>query len=76
METQLAYSFDTDQIANRFLNDVRSGTVPGVKAGFFGNNKTIKICCTLLDDDGGFDTRSAQLDDMANLYEGSEVLIG
>lgn len=73
METQQAYTFDSDQIANRFLNDVRSGTVAGVTAKLFRDSKTVRLSFSLIHEEGGFDSRAAELDDMARHYEGVEV---
>ena len=73
MEIQLAYTFNSDQVANRFLNDVRSGTVTGVTARFYSDSKTVRLSFKVLDNSGGFDGRTAALDDMAIHYEGTEV---
>ena len=73
MEIQLAYTFNSDQVANRFLNDVRSGTVAGVSARFYSDSKTVKLSYKVLEDGGNFDGRTAALDDMAVHYEGTEV---
>ena len=73
MDVKQAYIFDCDQTANRFLNDVRSGTVPGVTAKFFRNNSTVQVMFSMNDTAGGFDSRSADLDDLVRQYEGAEV---
>lgn len=73
MQIYLAYTFNSDQVANRFLNDVRSGTVAGVSARFYSDSKTVKLSYKVLENAGDFDGRTAALDDMAVYYEGSEV---
>lgn len=75
MDVKQAYTFDCDQTANRFLNDVRSGTVPGVKAKFYRNSSTVMVYFSMTDNDSGFDSRSADLDDLARQYEGVEVSV-
>jgi hypothetical protein len=73
MQIYLAYTFNSDQVANRFLNDVRSGTIAGVSARFYSDSKTVKLSYKVLENGGNFDGRTAALDDMAVYYEGSEV---
>lgn len=77
MEFQQAYQFPSDTIANRFLNDIQSGTIPGVTAKFHRDNSTIKVTYSPLEgkDNNGFDSRLGELDDLAAGYEGSETTL-
>lgn len=73
MEVRQAYQFDCDQTANRFLNDVRSGTIAGVSAKFYRNNATVLVFYAMNDVSADFDSRSSDLDDLARQYDGAEV---
>ena len=80
MEFQQAYQFPSDTIANRFLNDLRSGTIKGVSAKFHRDSATVKVTYTPLDtsalnkpENDGFDPRLAELDELAAHYEGYET---
>lgn len=73
MEVKIAYTFDSDAIANRFLNDVRSGTVSGVNAKFYSNSYSVLVYYSADDLQGDFDDRTAKLDDLASQYQGREV---
>ena len=76
MEFQQAYQFPTDTIANRFLNDIQSGTIAGVNAKFHRDNSTVKVTYSPIEGSymqDGFDSRLGELDDLAASYEGSET---
>ena len=81
MEFQQAYQFPSDTIANRFLNDIQSGTIPGVSAKFHRDNSTVKVTYSPLEGSSlqgkneGFDSRLGELDDLAASYEGSETTL-
>ena len=73
MEFQQAYQFPSDTIANRFLNDIRSGTIKGVSAKFHRDSSTVKVTYSPWDTNDGFDNRLALLDDLAANYQGHET---
>lgn len=73
MEFQQAYQFPSDTIANRFLNDIQSGTVKGVRAKFHRDSSTVRVIYSPWDNNDGFDNRLSELDDLANKYEGCET---
>jgi hypothetical protein len=75
MKFQLAYTFDSAQVANRFLNDASSGTIEGVSAKFYRDSNTVKLTYSFNEGNGGFDSRSSDLDDLARNYQGTEVPI-
>lgn len=71
MQNQIVYQFPSAQVANRFLNDVNASRLPDIKAKLFRGSDKVQVVYQYAD--GGFDTTSADLDDLANRYEGSEV---
>ena len=83
MEFQQAYQFPTDTIANRFLNDIQSGTIKGVRAKLHRDSSTVKVIYSpweghlstplSTDSNDGFDNRLSELDDLAGKYEGCET---
>ncbi|GAB5381245.1 MAG: hypothetical protein Alis3KO_16980 [Aliiglaciecola sp.] len=71
MQNQIVYQFPSAQVANRFLNEVNSSRLPDIKAKLFKGSDKVQVVYHYAD--GGFDSTSADLDDLANRYEGSEV---
>jgi hypothetical protein len=71
METQIAYAFRSAQSANRFLNALKSGYVANVQAQLFKGNDTVKV--TYQAQSLGFDNTTAELDDLAERFDGREV---
>ncbi|WP_416307948.1 hypothetical protein [Neptunicella sp. SCSIO 80796] len=73
METQIAFAFDSAQVANRFLNALKSSGIDNLKAKLFrGSEKVIVSYCY---EDKGFDQTAATLDDLASRYDGCEISI-
>ena len=72
MEIQMAFEFDTAQVADRFLNRLKSGSVPGVKARRYKGSQSILASYTAVMD-SGFDTTCQQLDDLAVAMGGREI---
>ncbi|MFA3793001.1 hypothetical protein AB6T38_17980 [Aliiglaciecola sp. SL4] len=71
MQNQIIYQFPSGQVANRFLNDVNSEQRPNIKAKLYRGS--LKVQVTYQYADTGFDSTSAELDDLASKYEGEEV---
>lgn len=72
MNAQIVYAFDSNQTANRFLNRLKSGDVPGVKARLFRGSHTVQVSYSLTVSDG-YDATCARLDDLAASMGGREV---
>lgn len=71
MQVQLVYQFPTAQIANRFLNDVNASRQHDMKAKLYRGSNKVEVSYQYTD--GGFDSTSSELDDLAYKYGGSEV---
>ena len=71
METHTAYAFRSNQLANRFLNALKSGYVANVQAQLFKGGDTVKV--TYASHSLDFDNTSSQLDDLAEQFDGHEV---
>ena len=71
MENQLVYRFPSSQVANRFLNSLKHWSVAPVEARLWHGSDTVKVSYQY--NNQGFDRTSAELDDLAASYEGSEV---
>ena len=71
MQAQVIYGFETDQIANRFLNELKHWSVADVDARFYRGNQMVKVSYQI--EGGGFDATLSELDDLAASYGGSEV---
>ncbi|GAB2703934.1 hypothetical protein Q4574_05445 [Aliiglaciecola sp. 3_MG-2023] len=71
MQNQIIYQFPNGQIANRFLNDVNSDQLPNIRAKLYRGS--LKVQVTYQYSDSGFDSTSAELDDLAGKYGGEEV---
>ncbi|GAC15732.1 hypothetical protein [Aliiglaciecola lipolytica] len=71
MQNQIIYQFPSGQIANRFLNDVNAEQRPHIKAKLYRGS--VKVQVTYHYSDTGFDSTSAELDDLARRYDGEEV---
>lgn len=74
MENQLAYEFDSAQTADRFLNRLKSGSIPGVRAKRFIGSTSILASYVVASDDG-FDRTCQELDDLAATMGGGEIAI-
>lgn len=71
MQTEIRYRFNSAQVANRFLNELKHWSVADVKAKLFHGSDSVKI--TYQFDGKGFDYTCSELDDLAARYEGEEV---
>ena len=71
MQTEISYCFETAQLANRFLNELKDWSVADVKAKLSHASDSVKI--TYEFDDKGFDYTCSELDDLATSYGGEEV---
>jgi hypothetical protein len=74
MEIQMAFEFDTAQVADRFLNRLKSGSVSGVKARRYRGSTSI-LTSYMAVVDSGFDTTCQQLDDLAVSLGGAEISV-
>ena len=73
MRAEVMYQFETNQVATRFLNRLKSGEVPGVKAKLQrGVAVLVSYPITV---EVGFDTTISDLDSVANALGGCEVAI-
>ena len=72
MQVTVVYGFEGGQEANRFLNRLKSGEVPGVKAHLHRGSNTVAAVYSLTAKDG-FDATCSQLDDLAATMGGREV---
>ncbi len=72
MRVTVVYGFDSGQLANRFLNRLKSGEVPGVKAHLHRGSDTVAAIYSLTAKDG-FDATCSQLDDLAATMGGREI---
>jgi len=71
MQTQIVYQFPTAQVANRFLNEINSSRLPHIKAKLFKGSDKVQISYQFHGTE--FDTTGAELDDLAEKYQGSEL---
>ncbi|MYM62063.1 hypothetical protein [Pseudomaricurvus sp. HS19] len=72
MRVTVVYGFDSGQLANRFLNRLKSGEVPGVKAHLHRGSDSVAAVYSLTAKDG-FDATCSQLDDLAATLGGREI---
>jgi hypothetical protein len=72
METQIVYAFMTGQQANRFLNALKVWNVADVQVKLFRGADKVKVSYYFSED--GFDATSSQLDELAEVYGGKELL--
>lgn len=71
MKTEISYQFETSQIANRFLHELKDWPVNNVKTRLFNGGDSVKVSYEY--DEGGFDYTIAELDDLAARHGGQEV---
>lgn len=72
MNAYIVYAFDSAQTANRFLNRLKSGEVPRVKARLHRGSHTVQVSYAL-DREAAYDATCAQLDELAASMNGVEV---
>ncbi|WP_439133875.1 hypothetical protein [Pseudomaricurvus sp.] len=72
MNAQIVYAFETGQAANRFLNRLKSGDMPKVKARLHKGSNTVQVSYSLSENQG-YDSTCAELDDLAASMDGVEV---
>ena len=71
MKTEIRYCFESSQLANRFLHELKDWPVNNVKTRLFNGGDSVKV--TYEYDESGFDYTSAELDDLAEKHGGKEV---
>jgi hypothetical protein len=71
METQIAYSFPSAPLANRFLNTLKHWSVAEVKVKLHKENHSVLVAYYF--DGKGFDSTCGELDDLAATFEGREA---
>ncbi|WP_166421907.1 hypothetical protein [Pseudoalteromonas sp. Z1A8] len=71
MKTEIRYRFESSQVANRFLHELKNWPVNDVKTRLFNGGDSVKV--TYEYDESGFDYTSAELDDLAEKHGGKEV---
>ena len=71
MKTEISYQFDSAQVANRFLNELKHWPVAKVKAKLFKGSDSVRVEYQF--DGKGFDYTCSELDDLAAKYDGQEV---
>jgi hypothetical protein len=71
MQTEIRYRFESAQVANRFLNELKHWPVADVKAKLFNASNSVAISYHF--DGKGFDYTCSELDDLAARYNGEEV---
>lgn len=71
MHVQIAYQFDTEQDAYRFLNALRHWPVAEVDARFHCGTDSVKVSYEYAS--SGFDATSSELDDLAASHNGREI---
>ncbi|WP_028470464.1 hypothetical protein [Neptunomonas japonica] len=72
METQIVYAFVTGQQANRFLNALKVWSVADVQVKLYRGADKVKVSYYFAEE--GFDSTSSQLDELAEVYGGKELL--
>lgn len=72
MENQIAYAFDSAQLATRFLNRLKSGAIAGVRARLYRGSRSV-LASYQVESAGGFDRTCVELDDLAASLEGREI---
>lgn len=74
MDNQLAYSFASSQVADRFLNRLKAGAIKHVKARRYKTANSILVVYGT-PKDATFDTTCQQLDDLAESLGGCEISV-
>ncbi|KTD95697.1 hypothetical protein [Pseudoalteromonas sp. H71] len=71
MKTEISYQFESSQVANRFLHELKNWSVNDVKTRLFNGGDSVKVSYDY--DETGFDYTIAELDDLAEQLGGKEV---
>ena len=71
MKTEISYRFESSQVANRFLHELKDWPVNDVKTRLFNGGDSVKVSYEY--DESGFDYTVAELDDLAEQNGGQEV---
>ena len=72
MKIQLAYLFDENWQAARFIAEINTGAIFDAKAKLYRGNRSALVSYPM-DDCMSFDFRAAELDILAEKHEGSEI---
>ncbi|NMM42103.1 hypothetical protein [Pseudoalteromonas arctica] len=71
MNSEICYRFQSGQIANRFLNELKHWPVAQVKTKLLNGGSDVKVNYQF--DSTGFDYTCAELDELAAKHAGEEV---
>ena len=71
MKTEISYRFESSQVPNRFLHELKDWPVNDVKTRLFNGGDSGKVSYEY--DESGFDYTVAELDDLAEQHGGQEV---
>ncbi|MBH0055852.1 hypothetical protein I6F65_02660 [Pseudoalteromonas sp. SWXJZ94C] len=71
MKTEISYRFESSQVANRFLHELKDWSVNDVKTRLFNGGDSVKVMYE--HDESGFDYTITELDDLAEKHSGKEV---
>lgn len=71
MKTEISYRFESSQVANRFLHELKNWPVNDVKTRLFNGGDSVKVSYDY--DETGFGYAIAELDDLAEQHGGKEV---
>ncbi|MBL0689907.1 MAG: hypothetical protein JJW02_10900 [Pseudoalteromonas sp.] len=71
MKTEISYRFESSQVANRFLHELKDWPVNDVKTRLFNGGDSVKVSYEY--DESGFDYTVTELDDLAEQHGGQEV---
>ena len=71
MKSEIRYRFQSGQIANRFLNELRHWPIANVKTTLLNGGFDVKVSYYF--DSAEFDYTCAELDDLAARHEGKEI---
>lgn len=71
MNSEIRYRFQSAQIANRFLNELKDWPIAKVKTMLLNGGFDVKVSYQF--DGTGFDYTCSELDDLASQHQGVEV---
>lgn len=71
MITSIQYQFNNEQVAYRFLNELKHWPLHEVKGRLFKRSSCVQVSYEF--DGKGFDSTCSDLDDLASQYNGVEV---
>lgn len=74
MKIHLAFEFSENWQADRFIAEINSGAIFDAKAKLYRGNCSALVTYPV-DDCMRFDSRAAELDDLAERHEGREISI-